>query len=45
MPLLKNKGSISDISNYRPISMLSVFSKIFEKLVHKEVSHFFAIYT
>ena len=41
IPLYKNKGSINDISNYRPISMLSVFSKIFEKLIHKEVSSFF----
>ena len=41
IPLYKNKGSINDISNYRPISMLSVFSKIFEKLIHNEVSNFF----
>ena len=41
IPLFKNKGSITDISNYRPISMLSVFSKVFEKLIHKEVSQFF----
>lgn len=41
IPLYKNKGCINDISNYRPISMLSVFSKIFEKLIHREVSEFF----
>ena len=41
IPLFKNKGSITDISNYRPISMLSVFSKIFEKLIHREVTMFF----
>ena len=41
IPLYKNKGSISDISNYRPISMLPVFAKIFEKLIHKSVSDFF----
>ena len=34
IPLYKNKGDINDINNYRPISMLSVFSKLFEKLVH-----------
>ena len=41
IPLYKNKGSISEISNYRPISMLSVFSKIFEKLIHKQLTNFF----
>ena len=40
IPLFKNKGSISDLSNYRPISLLSVFSKIFEKLIHREISDF-----
>ena len=38
IPLYKNKGDINDISNYRPISMLSVFSKIFEKLIHKALT-------
>ena len=41
IPLYKHKGSINDICNYRPISMLSVFSKIFEKLIHKEMMSFF----
>ena len=41
IPLYKHKGSISEICNYRPISMLSVFSKIFEKLIHKELMSFF----
>ncbi len=41
IPLYKNKGLISEIANYRPISMLSVFSKIFEKLIHKVISDFF----
>ena len=40
IPLYKHKGSINDICNYRPISMLSVFSKIFEKLIHKEIMSF-----
>ncbi len=40
IPLYKNKGKISEISNYRPISMLSVFSKIFEKLIQKQLNHF-----
>ncbi len=44
IPLFKNKGSISDMSNYRPISMLSVFSKIFEKLLHKALTEFLDSY-
>ena len=40
IPLYKNKGEIKDISNYRPISMLPVFSKIFEKLIHKKLVDF-----
>ena len=41
IPLYKNKGQINDICNYRPISMLSVFSKIFEKLIQKQLTDFF----
>ncbi len=41
IPIYKNKGSIADMKNYRPISMLSVFSKLFEKLIHKEITNFF----
>ena len=39
IPLYKS-GSRSDRSNYRPITTLSVFSKIFEKLVHKRMTSF-----
>ena len=41
IPLYKNKGDIETISNYRPISMLSTFSKLFEKLIHKRLSDYF----
>ena len=40
IPLYKNKGNIEDIGNYRPISMLSVFSKLFEKLIHKRMTDY-----
>ena len=33
-------GSKSDASNYRPISLLSAFSKIYEKLMHNRVLDF-----
>ena len=36
-PIFKNKGTNSEPTNYRPISLLSCISKIFEKLVFKQV--------
>ena len=39
IPVYKN-GSKTQVSNYRPISLLSVFSKIFEKAMHKRVYEF-----
>ena len=41
LPIFKNKGDINDITNYRPISLLSVFSKLFEKLIHKKLYAYF----
>ena len=39
VPLFK-KGSPKQIGNYRPISLLPLFSKVFEKLVHKRLLQF-----
>ena len=40
VPVFKNKGSIQDLTNYRPISLLSNIDKIFEKLIHSRVVKF-----
>ena len=40
LPLFK-KGDDSQPSNYRPISLLSSLSKVFEKLLHKRMVKFF----
>ena len=39
LPLYK-KGSNSDPSNYRPISILSIINKIFEKILHKRLYNY-----
>jgi hypothetical protein len=39
-PLFK-KGCTSTVTNYRPISLLSCFSKIFEKVIYTRLSAFF----
>lgn len=41
---LHKKGAMSDVSNYRPISLLSVFSKIFEKVMHSRFKNYFNKY-
>lgn len=38
-PVFK-KGDESNIKNYRPISLLNSFSKLFERLVHKHIFEF-----
>ena len=40
-PVYKNKGSKSDKTNYRPISILPVLSKIYERVIHNQVSEYF----
>ena len=43
IPVYKN-GDKSELGNYRPISILSVFSKILEKIVHKRTMTFLEKY-
>ena len=37
VPVFKNVGERSTTKNYRPVSLLSVFSKVFEKLVNNRI--------
>jgi hypothetical protein len=38
--LLYKKGNSSDFSNYRPILLLTSFSKVIEKLIYKRLHHY-----
>ena len=40
---IHKEGSKSDVGNYRPISLLNSFSKIFEKFMHKRLLSFFEL--
>ena len=40
IPVFKNKGSSLEVSNYRPISLLSNIDKIFEKVVYSRLISF-----
>ena len=42
VPIYKS-GRKTDLANYRPISLLSAFSKIFEKLMHSRIYNFLQI--
>ena len=37
VPIFKNVGERSTAKNYRPVSILSVVSKVFEKLVNNKI--------
>ena len=37
---LRNGGDVHDVSNYRPISLLSIVSKLLERVIHIHVSEF-----
>ena len=39
VPVFKNVGERSTAKNYRPVSLPSVVSKVFEKLVNKRIVH------
>ena len=43
-PIYKGKGSKSDPDNYRPISVLSVITRLFEKLIHEQLFPYFNDY-
>ena len=42
VPVFKN-GDDTDPNNYRPISLLSIFNRIFERLMYKRLKSFFEI--
>ena len=42
IPIFKS-GDDFDPNNYRPISLLSVFNRIFEKLMYKRLKSFFEV--
>ena len=40
-PVHKKKGSKTEKGNYRPISILPVLSKVFERIMHDQISDYF----
>lgn len=41
IPLYKNKGSPNNFGDYRPISLLNVISKIYERAVYNQLYEYF----
>lgn len=41
VPLYKNKGSKDEPTHYRPISILPIFSKLFEKVLNLQIKNYF----
>eukprot|EP00111_Clytia_hemisphaerica_P008811 TCONS_00025764-protein len=41
VPIFKNKGDKSVVKNYRPVSLLPIFGKIFEKCIFDSVDTYF----
>ena len=44
IPIAKTKSNLDIVSNYRPIALLSIFSKIFEKIIASRLTNFFTKY-
>ena len=40
IPIYKKRGDKSDCSSYRPITLLPIFNKIFEKIIHVRIVNF-----
>ena len=40
VPIFKNSGSTAVMKNYRPVSLLPVFSKILERIVYNRLFHY-----
>ena len=36
-PIFKGKGQITEIKNYRPVSILYCFSKVYERFIHENL--------
>ena len=43
IPLFKEKGEPSEFGNYRPISLLNVISKVFERVVYNQIYAYFTL--